>query len=84
MAENGSRVWREMKEVDTSEGAHRNWPDRFFARLVDTYLARTSNRGGRVGAAQCYLVDARGLHQFAERVMMDVASNPATAASLVP
>jgi aminoglycoside 3-N-acetyltransferase len=84
VAENGSRVWREMKEVDTSEGAHRNWPDRFFARLVDTYLARTSNRGGRVGAAQCYLVDARGLHQFAERVMMDVASNPAAAASLVP
>jgi hypothetical protein len=29
-------------------------------------------------------VDARGLHQFAERVMMDVASNPAAAASLVP
>ena len=51
--EDGRRVWREMEEFDTSDaGAHPNWPDRFFARLVDTYLAHTGNRGGHVGDAQ--------------------------------
>ena len=25
--EHGQRVWREMEEFDTSEGAHANWPD---------------------------------------------------------
>ena len=31
--ENGCRVWRAMEEFDTSDdGAHANWPDRFFAR----------------------------------------------------
>src|SRR5262249_25660930 len=58
----GQRVWREMAEVDTSsEGAHPNWPDRFFARLVDTHLARTNNQGDRVGDAQSFLLSARGL-----------------------
>jgi len=60
--ENGVRVWREMAEVDTSsQGAHASWPDRLFAILVDGYLAKTSNRGGRVGGAESYLLSARGL-----------------------
>jgi len=60
--ENGVRVWREMAEVDTSsQGAHASWPDRFFAILVDGYLAKTGNRGGHVGNAQSYLFSARGL-----------------------
>jgi aminoglycoside 3-N-acetyltransferase len=60
--ENGERVWKEMKEVDTSgAGAHPNWPDRFFAQIVDAYLSKTQNHGGRVGDAHCFLFDARGL-----------------------
>jgi len=60
--ENGVRVWREVAEVDTSsQGAHASWPDRFFAVLVDGYLAATINRGGRVGGAESYLFSARGL-----------------------
>ena len=60
--ENGRRVWKEMKEIDTSgEGAHPNWPDRFFAQIVDAYLAKTLNTGGRVGQAHCFLIDAKGL-----------------------
>ncbi|MGH9374499.1 MAG: aminoglycoside N(3)-acetyltransferase, partial [Vicinamibacterales bacterium] len=56
VAEHGRRVWRDMEEFDTSdEGAHSNWPDRFFSRLVDTYLAQTNNRGGHVGDAHCFL-----------------------------
>jgi aminoglycoside 3-N-acetyltransferase len=83
VAENGRRVWRAMEEFDTSDqGAHANWPARFFARLVDTYLAHMHCRGGRVGDAQCFLVDSRGLLAFALRVMQAVAADPRAADGL--
>jgi len=63
--EHGRRVWRDMAEVDTGNPAHPNWPDRFFAQIVDEYLARTNNRGGRAGDAACVLIDARGLLELA-------------------
>jgi aminoglycoside 3-N-acetyltransferase len=75
VAENGTRVWREMKEFDTSEGAHANWPDRFFSRLVDTHLARTQNVGRHVGHARCFLLDARALLEFTLPVMQAVAAD---------
>ena len=72
--EGGRRVWREMKEVDTSSsGAHANWPDRFFARIVDEYLERTHNNGARVGDAPGFLIDCRGLLAFALATMRKVA-----------
>ena len=75
--EDGKRVWRDMAEVDTSDrGAHPSWPDRFFARIVDAYLAQTNNTGARVGDAQSFLLDSRGLLEFALRAMRDVAANP--------
>ena len=53
--DSGVRRWRDMEEIDTSgAGAHPHWPDRFFARLVDAYLARTGNDGGRVGDADMF------------------------------
>jgi|SRR5919201_6167906 aminoglycoside 3-N-acetyltransferase len=74
IAENGARVWRDMEEFDTSSaGVHPNWPDRFFARVVDSYLAASGNRGRRVGNARCYLLPARELVQFARRVMERIA-----------
>jgi aminoglycoside 3-N-acetyltransferase len=84
--ENGERVWREMEEFDTSdEGAHPNWPDRFFARLVDTYLAQTNNRGAQVGNADCFLLNSRGLLEFALRAMKAIAADPrAVTGLLVP
>src|SRR5262245_59082302 len=76
VAEAGVRIWREMAEFDTSgQGAHPSWSDRFFARIVDTHLARTGNDGGRVGDAECFLIDARGLLDFALVVMRAVASD---------
>jgi aminoglycoside 3-N-acetyltransferase len=81
--EQGRRVWREMEEFDTSgEGAHAAWPDRFFARIVDTYLARTGNRGGVVGDARCFLLDASGLLALALTVMTAVAADPRAADGL--
>jgi aminoglycoside 3-N-acetyltransferase len=83
VAEHGDRVWRDMEEIDTSgAGAHPNWPERFFARLVDTYLVRTNNAGERVGDAECFLLDARGLLTFALDVMTAVAADPRAAAGL--
>ena len=76
VTENGARVWREMKEVDTSKGAHANWPEDVFGRIVDAYLAKTGNRGGLVGDATCFLVRARGLMDFALPLMRALASDP--------
>jgi aminoglycoside 3-N-acetyltransferase len=73
--ENGRRAWRDMAEVDTGDCAHPHWPDRFFARIVDTYLARAGNAGGKVGAADTVLIDARGLLAFALPVMQAVAAD---------
>jgi aminoglycoside 3-N-acetyltransferase len=83
--ESGVRVWREMEEVDTAERAHDHWPDRFFARLVDTYLARTANAGARVGDASAYLLSAADLLAFTLPMMRAIAADPdAAARELVP
>lgn len=82
--ENGRRVWSEMEEFDTSAaGAHGNWPDRFFARIVDTYILESGNQPGRVGDADSWLLNARGLMNFALPVMKAVAEDAGAAASLV-
>jgi len=77
--ENGVRVWRELAEFDTSsQGAHASWPDRFFAILVDGYLAATVNRGGRVGGAESYLFSARELLEHALPRMEAIAAGHRT------
>ena len=47
--------------------------DRFFAQIVNAYLAKTQNRGGRVGHAHCFLFDAKGLLALALDEMRMVA-----------
>ena len=82
--ENGTRVWRQMEEFDSSgAGAHPNWPDRFFCRLVDTYLRRIDNPGACVGDARAFLLDSRGLLEFALRVMKVMATDPGAATALL-
>jgi aminoglycoside 3-N-acetyltransferase len=81
--DDGRRAWRSMEEFDTSgDGAHANWPDRFFAKIVDAYLAATGNQGGRVGNALSYILRARGLLDFALPLMQAVAKNPRAADNL--
>ena len=80
--EGGRRVWRDMEEFDTADRTHANWPPRFFARITDTYLAKTQNPGGRVGDARCYLFSARGLLNFALPVMEAVAADARAADAL--
>jgi aminoglycoside 3-N-acetyltransferase len=72
--EDGVRVWREMAEVDTGEKAHENWPDGFFAQVVDGYLAESGNRGGMVGSANSYLFPALELLDRATSEMTRTAA----------
>jgi aminoglycoside 3-N-acetyltransferase len=81
--ENGCRVWRDMEEFDSSgDGIHANWHDRFFAKIVDSLLAKTGNNGARVGNAVTYIVSARELFNFALLVMKAVAADPSAVESL--
>jgi aminoglycoside N3'-acetyltransferase len=40
---------------------------------VNGYLAKTQNRGGRVGHAHCFLFDAKGLLELALDEMRSIA-----------
>ena len=71
-ASDGAIVWREVEEID-SNVAHANWPDRFFARIVNGYIERVGNRGGRVGNASAYLIPAQDLYDFAGPIMQRTA-----------
>jgi aminoglycoside 3-N-acetyltransferase len=72
--EQGLRVWRDMAEVDTGEAAHENWPDHFFAQIVDDHLAKEGNTGGLVGNARSFLLSARALLEVALEEMKRVAT----------
>jgi aminoglycoside 3-N-acetyltransferase len=83
LVENGCRVWRAMEEFDTSgDGVHANWPDRFFAKIVDGLLIKTRNNGARVGNAKTYILSAGELVDFALPLMKAVAADPLAAESL--
>lgn len=80
VTEHGVRVWRDMAEFDTSgAGVHANWPDRFFARIVDSHLRASNNAGGHVGNARSYLLSARELLGYARPIMERVAVDPTAA-----
>jgi aminoglycoside 3-N-acetyltransferase len=77
--EHGNNVWKEIAEVDTADrGAHANWPDGFFATIIDEFLYSTSNLGGLVGGAKSCLIDARALLELAESIMRSVATEAKT------
>jgi aminoglycoside 3-N-acetyltransferase len=83
LMENGCRVWRAMEEFDTSgDGVHANWPDRFFAKIVDSLLIKTRNNGARVGNAMTYILSTRELLDFALPLMKAVAADPLAAETL--
>ena len=71
--EDGHRVWRDMAEIDTGDKAHENWPENFFARIVDEHLAASGNQGGMVGHAQSFLIPARDLLAHAVTRMTSMA-----------
>jgi len=74
----GKRMWRDCEEVNTSSaGCHANWPDRFFARIVDDFAARHAGtalgRQGTVGDSDTLLLDAAALVAHAIPIMARIA-----------
>jgi len=60
----GARVWVDCEEFDTGDrGAHPSWPELFFARIVDDFIAR------HLGTELC----SRGTVGDADSVRMDAA-----------
>lgn len=73
--QDGKRVWRSCEEYDTSErGGHAAWPERFFAIIVDDFIAGHAGSAlcaqGNVGDAECFLLDAAGLVDHAIPMMI--------------
>ena len=73
--EHGRRVWRWMEEFDTAEPCHPAWPSDVFRRIVDAYLARFAHGHGRIGDAECVLLDAQPLLAFAIEELTALAGN---------
>lgn len=74
----GKRVWLPCEEFDTSgDGVHPNWPDRFFALIVDDFIARYRGTEfcsrGMVGNSESVLMDAAKLVAHALPVMVGQA-----------
>jgi aminoglycoside 3-N-acetyltransferase len=73
---NGERVWLDCQEHDSSRGAHRNWPERFFAEITDAFIAECGGAcsRGRVGNADAYLLDTGPFIAFAAQIMIATAT----------
>ncbi len=63
----------------SGDGVHVNWPDRFFAKIVDSFLTKAGNNGARVGNAMTYILSARELLDFALPLMKAVVADPLAA-----
>lgn len=71
----GKRSWVACEEFDTSgDGVHPNWPDRFFALIVDDFIARYAGTEicsqGLVGNSKSVLMDAARLVAHALPIMV--------------
>ena len=74
----GERVWLTCEEPDSSSaGCHANWPGRFFALIVDDFIARHAGTAlcasGKVGNSDAVLLDAAALVAHAVPIMVQTA-----------
>lgn len=79
----GKREWVAVEEFDSSNGAHASWPERFFALIIDDFIAKNRGTGlctaGKVGDADSVLLDAAALVAFAIPIMERTARSPSNA-----
>ena len=68
----GGARWTTIEEYDTSRGVA-DWPDRFFAAIVDAFVAQGRARRGPLGGATALLLDAASLVDHAVAVMVETA-----------
>ena len=64
-------AWRMTEEFDTSDPVVEGLDDDYFAAIVETWLATGRDAQGRVGKADCVLVDAAGICAFAVQWLED-------------
>ena len=75
----GTREWVACAEVNSDgDGAHPNWPDRFFALIVDDFIACFEGTPecarGKVVEAEAILIDAPALVRHAAPIMIKTAT----------
>lgn len=68
----GEKVWVEVEEFDSSAGI-KDWPERFFATIVEAFVAQGKARSGPVGGAASLIMGARELVEFAVPMMVETA-----------
>lgn len=69
----GERQWLDIEEYNSSTGI-RDWPDRFFAEIVQKYLQHSSTAPhGLIGQATTYVLHAKELVEFAVPMMVETA-----------
>jgi aminoglycoside 3-N-acetyltransferase len=74
----GKRVWIPCEEFNTDgDGVHANWPDRFFALIVDDFIAchdgTPACAQGKVGQSVAALLDTESLVRHAAEIMVETA-----------
>lgn len=69
----GETIWIDMEEYDSATGI-RDWPDRFFAFIVEQYIQSRNLKAGLLGGASTYVLDAKDLVQFAVPIMVETAN----------
>jgi len=78
----GNLAWVQAEEFDSSGGAHANWPDRFFALIVDDFIAKHEGTAlcahGRIGNSNSYLMDVPALIAHAVPIMERMARGDCT------
>ena len=72
LLQSGEKQWIDVEEFNSSTGI-RDWPDRFFAEIIETYLRKFSVIAGKIGQATTYVVDAKQLSEFAVSIMVETA-----------
>jgi len=69
----GKREWVEIEEFDSMIGI-RLWEDRFFAHIMEKFIASGRASEGAIGNAKSYLFRARELIDFAIPIMVETAN----------
>ncbi|MDC0673125.1 aminoglycoside 3-N-acetyltransferase [Nannocystis radixulma] len=72
----GARVWLDVEEFDSANGI-KDWPERFFADIVERFVAAGHARSGPIGAAHSHLIPAQALVDYAVPIMVTTAAKRA-------
>lgn len=67
------KIWVDVEEYDTSIGI-KQWPDRFFADILDRHITESHIKSSKIGNADSYLIEAKPLVDFTVPVFIDAAS----------